>query len=229
MTQLALVTGANRGIGLEVTRQLAQKGFTVILGSRTLEKGEAAVAQLGLNNVIPKALDVTNVESINAVRNWIESEFGVLDVLVNNAGINYDSSQQALTIDMQSVRDTMETNAFGAWQMAIAFASLLRKSQHPRLVNVSSGAGALSDFYGGAPAYSVSKTAMNAITIMLANEFKRDGVLVNAVCPGWVATDMGGAGGRPVEAGAASVVWAVDIPDDGPTGGFFRDGKRIDW
>ena len=111
---------------------------------------------------------------------------------------------------------------------ALAFLPLLRRSPHPRLVNVSSGGGSISSMGAGTPAYSVSKAALNALTLKLAAELRDRGILVNAVCPGWVATDMGGAGGRPVEEGAASVLWAVDLPDDGPTGGFFRDGQRLE-
>ena len=112
--------------------------------------------------------------------------------------------------------------------MALAFAPILKKSEHPRLVNVSSGAGSLNGMSGATPAYSLTKAALNALTIMLANQLKGDGVLVNAVGPGWTATDMGG-GGRPVSEGAASVVWAVTLEDNGPTGGFFRDGKQVPW
>jgi len=127
------------------------------------------------------------------------------------------------------VREALETNLLGAWRTTQACLPLLRRSGSGRIVNVSSGAGALADMRGGTPAYRVSKTGLNALTRILAAELRGDGVLVNSVCPGWVATEMGGSGGRPVEAGAASVMWAVRLPDDGPTGGFFRDGRRIDW
>ena len=127
------------------------------------------------------------------------------------------------------MREALETNTLGPWRMAIACADLLRASAHGRLVNVSSGGGALAGMRDGAPAYSVSKAALNALSLMLADALAGDGVLVNAVCPGWVATDMGGSGGRPVRDGAAGIVWAATLPDDGPTGGFFRDGRPIDW
>jgi NAD(P)-dependent dehydrogenase (short-subunit alcohol dehydrogenase family) len=123
----------------------------------------------------------------------------------------------------------METNLYGAWRTALTFLPLLRRSPHPRLVNVSSGGGSISEMGAGTPAYSVSKAALNALTRILAAELRADGVLVNAVCPGWVATDMGGPGGRPVRDGAASVVWAVLLDDGGPTGGFFRDGRPVAW
>jgi NAD(P)-dependent dehydrogenase (short-subunit alcohol dehydrogenase family) len=216
----ALVTGANRGIGLEVARQLAARGHTVLAGARD----PSAVPPLD-GDVRPVRLDVTDETSIAAVRGELES----LDVLVNNAAIHYDTWQRVLTADLDVVREALETNTLGPWRLALACADLLRTSPHGRLVNVSSGAGALAGMGDGHPAYSISKAALNALTLMLAAALRRDRVLVNAVCPGWVATDMGGPGGRPVSDGAAGIVWAATLPDDGPTGGFFRDGRRIDW
>jgi NAD(P)-dependent dehydrogenase (short-subunit alcohol dehydrogenase family) len=229
--QIALVTGANRGIGLEVVRQLARKGMTVILGSRDLEKGTAAAAKLadeGLQ-VLPRQLDVADPDSIDRLAAQVEQEFGRLDVLVNNAGILYDTWQQASTANLDTVQEAIATNTLGPWRMCKAFVPLLRQSQQGRIVNVSSEAGSLASMGGSTPAYSVSKAALNALTRTLAAELKSSGILVNSICPGWVATDMGGSGGRPVEDGAASVVWAVMLPADGPTGGFFRDGKPLPW
>jgi NAD(P)-dependent dehydrogenase (short-subunit alcohol dehydrogenase family) len=229
--QIAIVTGANRGIGLEIARQLAHQGMTVILGSRDLQKGEAAAAELaneGLQ-VLPRQLDVTDFDSITRLAVQVEQEFGRLDVLVNNAGILYDTWQKPSTADLDTVQEALDTNLLGVWRMCKAFVPLLRRSQHGRIANVSSGAGAIASMDDSTPAYSVSKAGLNAFTRTLAAELKRDGILVNAICPGWVATDMGGAGGRPAEDGAASVVWAVMLPDDGPSGGFFRDGKPLSW
>lgn len=228
---IALVTGANRGIGLEVCRQLAQRGYTVLLGSRDLTKGQAAAAPLQRQGweVLPRQLDVTDKASIEQLRTQIESTFGRLDVLVNNAAILYDTWQRALTADLAVVREALETNTLGAWQMCQAFVPLLRRSPHGRIVNVSSEAGSLASMDGGTPAYNISKVGLNALTRMLAAELRGGRILVNAVCPGWVATDMGGAGGRSVAEGAASVVWAATLPDGGPTGGFFRDGKPLPW
>ena len=127
------------------------------------------------------------------------------------------------------VREAAETNLYGPWLMVQEFLPLLRNSDHPRIVNVSSEAASLAGMGGGTPAYTASKVALNALTRMLADELRRDRILVNAVCPGWVATDMGGPGGRPVAEGAASVVWAATLPDSGPTGGFFRDGRPLPW
>jgi NAD(P)-dependent dehydrogenase (short-subunit alcohol dehydrogenase family) len=226
---IALVTGANRGIGLEVVRQLAQRGFTTVLGSRDLEKGRAAAEALVGVEVDPRRLDVADPDSVRELASGLEDDYGRLDVLVNNAGIHYDTWESGLQADLDVVHEALETNLFGAWRTAQACLPLLRRSQHGRVVNVSSGAASISGMGAGSPAYSVSKAALNALTRILAAELRRDRILVNAVCPGWVATDMGGPGGRPVEQGAASVMWAVRIPDDGPTGGFFRDGRRIDW
>jgi len=228
---VALVTGANRGIGLEVCRQLAGRGVTVVLGSRDAGKGERAAADLETDDlpVRPCQLDVTDLESIERAQARVATDFGRLDVLVNNAAILYDTWQHALDADLAQVREALETNLFGAWSMVRAFLPLLRRSAHARVVNVSSEAGSLAAMGGGTPAYSLSKAALNALTRMLAAELHDEGILVNSVCPGWVATDMGGAGGRPVAKGAASVVWAATLPDDGPTGGFFRDGKPLDW
>jgi len=228
---VALVTGANRGIGLEVCRQLAARGLTVVLGSRDAGKGERAVAALGVGKgtVLPCQLDVTDPDSIERTRARVTADFGRLDVLVNNAAILYDTWQHAVDADLAQVREALETNLFGAWSMVRAFLPLLRRSRHARVVNVSSEAGSLSTMGGGTPAYSLSKAALNALTRMLAAELRTERILVNAVCPGWVATDMGGKGGRPVAEGAASVVWAAMLPDDGPTGGFFRDGRPLAW
>jgi NAD(P)-dependent dehydrogenase (short-subunit alcohol dehydrogenase family) len=229
--RIALVTGANRGIGLEIARQLAAAGTTVLLTARDAAKAEAAAAGLrGLpGRVAPHALDVADAASIARARAWAEATVGRLDVLVNNAGILYDTWQDASNADMTQVVEAWETNTLGPWRMAQAFLPLIRQSAHGRIVNVSSQAGSLAGMGAGTPAYSVSKAALNAFTRVLAGELRGSGILVNAVCPGWVATEMGGAGGRPVAEGAASVLWAVNLPDDGPTGGFFRDGQPLPW
>ncbi len=239
MQAIALVTGANRGIGLEVCRQLAQRGFTVILGSRDRGKGEQAARLLSEEgvNVNPHQLDVTDPASIDVLLAHVTQKWDWLDVLVNNAGINYDIWQKAGSTDLKMVRETLETNLFGAWRMCRAFLPLIRKSKHGRIVNVASEAGSFQSPYGlgsmeGAlPAYGVSKAALNALTVKLAAEHKGAGVLVNSVCPGWSATAPGSEaqGARPIPDGAAGVVWAATLPDDGPTGGFFRDGKPLPW
>lgn len=229
---VALVTGANRGIGLEVVRQLARLGFTVILGSRDERKGEEAAAELTRDGLKVQAarLDVTDESSVEELRRWVEGRFGRLDVLVNNAAILYDTWQRAENADFDTVREAFETNTLGAWRVSKAFRSLLRAGVRGRVVNVSSESGSLASMGGGTPAYSVSKAALNALTRMLADELRRERILVNSVCPGWVATEMGGpnAPRTPAE-GAAGIVWAATLPDDGPTGGFFRDGEPLPW
>lgn len=226
---IAVVTGANRGLGKEVSRQLAAQGYTVIVTSRSIQKAQSAVEELKEKNLIAAQLDVANPQSIKELSEQLSQQFGRIDVLVNNAAIHYDTWQNAYNADMNTVQEAMQTNVYGAWRMVQAFLPLLRKSAHPRIVNVSSGGGALNGMSGGTPAYSVTKASLNALTLMLADELKREKFLVNAVCPGWVATDMGGFGGRPVKDGASGIVWAATLPVYGPTGGFFRDGKRIDW
>jgi NAD(P)-dependent dehydrogenase (short-subunit alcohol dehydrogenase family) len=226
VTTVSLVTGANRGIGLEVCRQLAEAGHDVVLTARDAAAAATAASMVG---GMPLRLDVTDPASIDAAAAAVRDRYGRLDVLVNNAAIGYDSWQRAITADLAVVREAAETNLFGPWQMVQGFLPLLRASDRPRIVNVSSEAGSLAAMGGGTPAYTASKAALNALTRMLAAELSSEQFLVNAVCPGWVATDMGGAGGRPVSDGAASVVWAATLPDDGPTGGFFRDGRPLPW
>jgi NAD(P)-dependent dehydrogenase (short-subunit alcohol dehydrogenase family) len=149
--------------------------------------------------------------------------------LVNNAAIHYDTWQGATTADLGVVQDALDTNLLGPWRVTLTFLPLLRRSGHGRIVNVSSQSGSLAGMGGGTPGYHVSKAGLNALTRTLAGELRGEGILVNAVCPGWVATDMGGRGGGPVAGGAASVIWAVDLPDNGPTGGFFRHGQPLPW
>jgi NAD(P)-dependent dehydrogenase (short-subunit alcohol dehydrogenase family) len=228
---VAVVTGANRGIGLEVCRQLADRGYTAVLGSRSVERGEAAARRMGPEglDVHVCQLDVADPESVERAAGWVTRSFGRCDVLVNNAAIEYDTDELAATADLERVHRAMETNLFGAWRTTLALLPLLRRAAHPRIVNVSSEGGSLASMGPGTPAYHVTKAALNALTRTLSAELRSDGVLVNAICPGWTATDMGGRGGRPVNEGAASVIWGVLLPDDGPTGGFFRDGRPLPW
>jgi NAD(P)-dependent dehydrogenase (short-subunit alcohol dehydrogenase family) len=166
---------------------------------------------------------------VAAAARQVQARYGQLDVLVNNAAICYDTWQRAATADLAVVREAAETNLYGPWLMVQEFLPLLQRSEHPRIVNVSSEAASFEEMDGGTPAYTASKVALNALTRILAADLRGDKILVNAVCPGWVATDMGGPGGRPVTDGAASVVWAAMLPDSGPTGGFFRDGGPLRW
>jgi NAD(P)-dependent dehydrogenase (short-subunit alcohol dehydrogenase family) len=228
--KVAVVSGANRGIGLAVVRGLAEDGVTAVLGSRDPRSGEAAAAPLRAQDldVRPQQLDVTDQASIDRLARWVEDELGRCDVLVNNAGIL--RSGRATDMDPRVADEVWKVNALGAWRLAVAVIPLMRRGGGGRIVNVSSGAGSLSQMRAYAPAYSVSKAALNAITRVLAAELREEGILVNAVSPGWVATDMGGTGApRSLEQGAASVLWAVWIPDEGPTGGFFSDGEPVPW
>ena len=228
MPPTALVTGANRGLGLEVSRQLAERGYRVLMGCRDPQKGARAVAELAGLDVELLELDVGDADSIDAAARRLIDSGRDLDVLVNNAAVHYDTWQSPSAPDYDIVDEAWRTNALGPWRLSAALAPLLRRSEHGRIVNVSSGSGALATMGGGAPAYSITKAALNAVTRVFAAELADDGVLVNSVCPGWVATDMGG-GGRPIPEGAAGIVWAATLPDDGPTGGFFRDSRPIDW
>jgi NAD(P)-dependent dehydrogenase (short-subunit alcohol dehydrogenase family) len=227
--RVALVSGGNRGIGLEIVRQLADRGITVILGSRDEESGRAAAEGLS-GDVIVRQLDVTDEGSVARLAASFEDEFGRLDVLVNNAGISNDDGQRGMNADLDRVREALEANLFGAWRLCEMAIPLMQRHGYGRIVNVSSGMGALEDMGGGSPGYRVSKTALNALTRILASELRGSGILVNSVCPGWVQTDMGSPRAPlPVEEGADTPVWAATLPKGGPTGGFFRDRRPISW
>lgn len=231
-TRIALVTGANRGIGFEVCRQLASRGFRVFLTARDAGKARTAAGKLAKAGTVEALLlDVADPQSIQNAADEVKKRYGYLNVLVNNAGINYDTWQTAEKADINgTVMETITTNLLGPWRMCQAFLPLLRESGAGRIVNVSSESGSLANMGAGPPAYQVTKAGLNALTRTLAGELRGTRILVNAVCPGWVATDMGGAGApRSVSDGAAGIVWAATLPDNGPTGGFFRDGKPLPW
>jgi NAD(P)-dependent dehydrogenase (short-subunit alcohol dehydrogenase family) len=224
--RVALVTGANRGIGREVVRQLLEQGFRAILTARDEQQGRAAADEIGAEFV---RLDVADDASVDRCFRTVDERHGRLDVLVNNAAIDYDTWQRGVDADLAVVHEAFETNLFGAWRCCRRAIPLMERNAWGRIVNVSSGGGSLASMGGGTPAYSTSKVALNALTRVLAAELRGTGILVNAVCPGWIATDMGGPGGQPLEVGAARVLWAVLLADDGPTGGFFRDGRQLPW
>jgi len=232
--RVAVVTGANRGIGLEICRQLGQReDVRVVLTARNETKGKAAATQLrgeGID-VDFHELDVTSEKGVRALADWLAVTYKRCDILINNAGIAPDPrGSRVLDSKIASYRETLETNTLGPLMLAQALVPLMKKNRHGRIVNISSGQGQLSDMGAGSPAYRVSKTALNALTRTLAAELKGSGILVNSMCPGWVRTDMGGPGApRPVEQGADTAVWLATLPDDGPTGGFFRDRKPIAW
>jgi NAD(P)-dependent dehydrogenase (short-subunit alcohol dehydrogenase family) len=227
--KIALITGANRGLGRETAHQLAQKGYKVILTSRS-ENGRAVAAEFraaGLD-VDFHQLDVADGQSIAELTDYLTDTYDHLNVLVNNAGIHYDSFQTTLTADFSIVEEAFRVNTIGPWRVSKALMPLLRKSPAACIVNVSSSSGSVADTWPGTPAYSMSKAALNMLTVKMAADLEGSTVKVNAVCPGWVRTAMGGeAAPRSVSEGAASILWAALLPDDGPNGGFFRDGERI--
>ena len=230
--RICLVSGGNRGIGFETCHHLAQLGHIVILTARNLTKGKIAAKQLrekkGID-IIFYQMDVSNQDSIDDAYDKIIQRFRRLDVLVNNAAILYDTWQTVIDTDFEIVNQALGTNLLGPWRISKKFIPIMKKNRYGRIVNVSSSVGSLHFMGKGAPAYSISKTALNALTRKLAAELLGTGILVNSIDPGWVATDMGGRGGRPIEEGVKGIVWASTLPDDGPTGGFFFEGKPIEW
>ena len=226
--RVALVSGASRGIGAEIARELAaDHGFRVFAGARDPSKVAGAPAAEGQEAPIYVELDVTDQATVDGAAERVEADAGRLDVLVNNAGITGPWSVTAAEQDLEDAHEILETNLFGAWRLTEAMLPLLRRSDDPRIVNVSSGAGQLEDMGDGYPAYRISKAGLNALTRILAHE---EGWLsVNSICPGWVATDMGGRGApRSVEEGADGAVWLATTGDP-PSGGFYRNRKPIPW
>lgn len=236
---VAVVTGANRGLGLETARQLAKRDIQVIVTSRNIGKGEMAMETLlaqGLD-VLFQPLDVSSESSVAELGAFIHSRCGRLDILVNNAGVFLDihstedtSSASVFNASLETLTTTLKTNLYGPLLLAQELTPLMKQQHYGRIVNVSSGMGQLSDMEGRSPAYRISKTALNALTRILAAETQGHNILVNSVCPGWVRTELGGPHAeRTVEEGASGIVWAATLPDDGPSGGFFRDGQPIPW
>jgi NAD(P)-dependent dehydrogenase (short-subunit alcohol dehydrogenase family) len=227
---VAVVTGGNRGVGREVCRQLALLGFVVVLGSRDLRRGELAAKEMDPegSRIFPCQLEVDNSVSVAAMAEWVKERFGRADVLVNNASTMYDRWATASNADLGAVAEAIDVNMFGPWRVIHALLPMLRSSTRPRIVNVSSEGGSIAVMTGGSPAYGVSKAGLNALTRILAAELARDGILVNAVCPGWPASENH-PDGRSLGQAAASVIWAVTIPNGGPTGTLTRDGQPYPW
>jgi len=231
--KVAIVTGANRGIGFEICRHLAAKGIDVVLTSRDEAKGQMAVIRLRSQGLKVEfhQLDVTDASSIARLGNFLERRYGAADILVNNAGIMADATGcGALNVQPRVVRATMETNVYGPLLMCQTLIPPMRNKNYGRIVNISSGLGQLSEMGGGTPAYRMSKVALNALTRILAVELRNTNILVNAMCPGWVRTEMGGANAvRTVAEGADTAVWLATLPDGAASGGFYRDRKPIPW
>ncbi|HEX3128204.1 MAG TPA: SDR family oxidoreductase [Thermoanaerobaculia bacterium] len=227
--RVAVVTGGNRGIGLEICRQLNGLGLKVVLTARDEAKAREAAATLG-EDVVAHQLDVRDTPGIARLTAFLEQAFGGVDVLVNNAGVFLDHHTGGLTVPMEVVHESLETNVVGPWALSQAVVPMMQRRRYGRIVNVSSGLGAMSEMMGGYASYRVSKLALNGLTRILADELHGTNILVNTMCPGWVQTEMGGRGApRPVEAGADTAVWLATLPDGGPTGGFFRDRRQIPW
>jgi NAD(P)-dependent dehydrogenase (short-subunit alcohol dehydrogenase family) len=229
---VALVTGGNRGIGLEVCRQLAGTGVTVLLGSRDLHAGADAARQLtsAQTSVRPVQLDITSSSDVAAARTLVEQEFGALDILVNNAAVLLAEDAGILEVSDSELRETFEVNVFAQLAMCRAFVPAMVVRRYGRVVNVSSTAGQLQSMTSYAPAYSISKTALNAMTKVVAESVRGTGVLVNCVNPGWVRTSMGGPHAPlTVEQGADTIVWAATLADNGPTGAFLGSRRPIAW
>jgi NAD(P)-dependent dehydrogenase (short-subunit alcohol dehydrogenase family) len=240
LTTIALVTGASGAIGAEVARQLDAAGITVVVSARSVDRAQATAQSIGgsVVQVLPVGLDVADAQSVQTAAAMLAEDPGRLDILINNAAAYVDWTEMASTADMDAAQAVMEVNLFGAWRMTNALLPLLRRSEHPRVVHISSGGGSHHDEqfglrkrHGAAAAYGISKAALNALTSTQAAEFADTPIIVNAVCPGLTATYPGAEamGARPVVDGAASVLWAATLPDDGPRGGLFRDGKPIGW
>lgn len=233
----AIVTGANRGIGREVARQLVIRGYRVILTSRSEQKGLLARAellqQLGTiktGALVYHQLDVGDSESITRLHDFIVSQYQVADVLVNNAAVLLDQNGRVLQTPVDIYRQTVEANVFGPLHLCQTFIPHMLDRGFGRVVNVSSGAGQIDEMVNDMTAYRLSKIALNGLTRMLSDSLKGTNVLVNAACPGWVRTEMGGPdAGRSVEEGADGIVWLATLLDGGPQGGFFRDRQSIPW
>ena len=215
--ETAVVTGGNRGLGREVCRQLRDAEWRVVLTARDEQAAEITAQDLGIEH---HQLDVTSSASVARCVGWLRESVKEVHALINNAGVHYDTGQRAARAEATVVEEALGVNLMGAWRTSVAMLPLMPRGA--KIVNVSSGAGSFAETAGtpGTPAYAVSKAALNMLTVKLAADLIDAAVLVNAVCPGWVATDMGGAAGRPVSAGAAGIVWAATLPADGPTGGF---------
>jgi len=230
--RVAIVTGGNKGVGLQICKDLAAKGLQVILTARNPELGKAACDQLSAQGLelIFHRLDVNDAASIEEAVRFAEGEFERVDVLVNNAGISLDAGKRLQDVAVEAVESTLRTNFYGPLLLSRAVIPSMRRNNYGRIVNVSSDLGSMNSMGGGYPAYRISKVALNALTRILAWELSGTNIKINSMTPGWVRTDMGGAGApRSVEQGAETAVWLAMLPDGGPSGGYFRDRKPAEW
>lgn len=232
--RVELVTGANRSIGFEVCRQLARKGLAIILTGRNQASVDKAATLLKKEklDVTPCTLDVTDPRSIALLEVFVQRYHGRLDVLVNNAGFYHDTGAKndVATVDLEVVKASMDTNLYGPLRLIQTFLPVMQQCNYGRVVNVSTGMAQFASMTGGWPAYRFSKVALNALTRVLAAEVRDHNILVNAIDPGWVRTEMGGPGANgSVEKGAETIVWAATLPDGGPSGQYLHDKQPLDW
>lgn len=230
--KIAVVTGGNRGIGFQICRDIAKKGIKVLLTARNIEKGmeSAEILQSEGLDVTFYELDVSSAESIDTFYNRVAEEFGRIDVLVNNAAIIPDARSSGLSVEIQELQVSLETNVYGIILLSQKIITLMIKNNYGRIINMSSGMGQFADMGSGYLAYRISKTAVNTITKVLANETDSHNIQINSADPGWVKTEMGGAGASlSVEEGADTIVWLSTQPDDSPTGMFYKKRKIIPW
>lgn len=238
-TKVALVTGGNRGLGLEICRQLGQKGFHIILASRSSYKSKKSLDYLKNSvpdiSITPTIVDVADYQNIEILFKFVLNKFGKLDMLINNAGIYLDNHingnyPSIFNLDVLTLQETLKVNAFGPLVLMQKFIPLMIKNNYGRIVNVSSGMGRIQDLDTKGPFYRISKLTLNALTIIFAKTVADHNILINSVCPGWVSTRMGGKKALiSVEEGASGIVWAATLPADGPNGVFFRNKKQLDW
>lgn len=227
MEKIVLITGANKGIGLQIAKELVELGCKVIVTARDAEKGSKAVSSIG-SNVTFCAMDVTNQDSITKAANFVQEKFGKLDVLINNAGIGVGNTG-LVNVDIDEIKNIMETNFYGPMRVSSTFIPLLQKSKDARIINVSSRMGQLQSLATSHAGYRLSKAGLNVQTLLLHNELEGQGIKVNSVCPGWVKTDMGGSTAPgTVKDGADTIVW-LTIADKIPSGKFFAERKEISW
>ena len=239
---IVLITGVSRkeGLGFGIAAAMKQHGYEVVISARKKEQAEVLAKELSddKGSILAEQLDITSEESVASLAQLIEGRYQRLDVLINNAGAGLDYGTHPLDTDFEVTRNTLEINLFGAWRMVKHFHALLKRSKHPRIVNVSSGAGSFGDPQFGlsnhpavVTSYGISKLALNGLTVKLARQLKEEGILVNSADPGLTATAPGmeDMGARPVSESVAGIVWAATLPDDGPSGGFFRDKKPMPW
>lgn len=230
--KIALITGANRGLGRGTALTLAKKNYSVILTAR--KKESLLEIEQELKKITPAVfsyeLDVANIDSIERQSRLILNSFGHVDVLINNAGVYKDGMRSTLAESASDIMECFQTNTLGPALLCQFFMPFMKRHQYGRIVNVSSGMGQLKEMNAEDIAYRLSKTALNAVTKVYSHEGQGYNVLVNSICPGWVKTDMGGSlAPRSIEEGISGIIWAATLPDGGPTGGFFRDGKPLDW